>query len=99
MKTKKMEESSFDLDMEAINATEEAKIIDKAEKETEVSEPKPRPSHCYLAKLVVSVEWDQACPAFDTGFFEHFPKADSPDDKPNSRHSRISRTVFLCCCQ
>ena len=35
MKTKKMEESSFDLDMEAINATEEAKIIDKAEKETE----------------------------------------------------------------
>lgn len=42
MKTKKMEESSFDLDMEAINATEEAKIIDKAEKETEVSEPKPK---------------------------------------------------------
>jgi len=40
MRTKKMEESSFDLDMEAINATEEVKVIDKAEKKTEIPEQK-----------------------------------------------------------
>ena len=34
MRTKKMEESSFDLDMETINAVEEVKIIDKAEEKT-----------------------------------------------------------------
>ena len=37
-----MEESGFDLDMEEINATEEVKVIDKAEEKTEVPEPKKR---------------------------------------------------------
>lgn len=40
MKTKKMEESSFDLDMEAINAAEEVKFIDNAEEKTSIPEKK-----------------------------------------------------------
>ena len=45
MKTKKMEENSFDLDMEEINAVEEVKVIDKAEKKTEVPEKKQEMRH------------------------------------------------------